>query len=1065
MNTSEITSILIESAGGQSLPPDVDVEDKILDESLTMNLMEVELFNLIKNTNNFTKLLHDAKQKEIINKAVSEIINKYEFVIRDTYYQLWQYVLFNKLNDGIKILDLIKILKTRIKNKGVIDLIERDIRTESKINSIVKKILNIQPEFTSIFLVDKTLLSTDERIIFENIENEDKRNCSIVDSYLSGLKFTENEDSIIVNLFTYVSSITNDKKRNEYYNKFLNEVIDNIDKQKLYNKRMKITAEIPKSLINILIQVYLYLINHEVLKTVDSRINQYFLDNEIKWFTYQVKEFTDKLIPHWNFKTNKFILDKWQKGCIKKIDAKSNILLCAPTSSGKTLLSTHAIRKYRKVIFCVPEGALGFQVGGIIYIDLIEKEKLKGAIKKNIRIKLDSFDFKRFDNKDDIIVCTPKELYNLISNEEIESNIDYIILDEFHNISYDKGEYYEYVLKYAGFNKIPTICLSATIPNYQSLYEWLSTILYGELYGINETKRFFNQKRLVIQNKELNELNPLEHLKKEVLKSKEFTHIGMHPNDIMNLYQKLVEFPRVSENEKKFVKLDDMDKLERDIFKYLKDLPDERLDAIISNKPIEADSLSIYDLYDLLKKSTNKMKPMLIFKMNSKECLDNYHTLIKLIKDYSELVYENFNDDQSFIQKYLDKCEMLSSKLVCDNNSTEENCVTRQNIEEKKNDTKRNLFEKELYPALIKFYNEYKVINPLYISSIEKFNKKYGANLTIDKISKLRNIHVKNELSKLTFNGISLRNEYTIVHDESKLINFNIDKEEMRKIKKRINRELIRETPIKSQLDKKLQVLEAKSDDSECDEEIELISYTDPFMMGIEFGLLCYNELMKPAFQRVTQFLISKYQFITFSDKSLAVGINYPIKTVMLLGGLKGEPIDEIDNSLAHQAIGRAGRRGLDKEGIVIYSGVNIDSILIPKYRQIVPNNPELIEELFTEETEDFKKFIRTGERVVHEVKVVVKSVGVKSNEVKVESNSSCNSSSVKCNAQLLEKINIIKEKLYKLQVDWLKLSDLLDFLDIVENNVSPTLDHIQLLKILEVSNTLEEIEGIALPV
>jgi superfamily II RNA helicase len=185
----------------------------------------------------------------------------------------------------------------------------------------------------------------------------------------------------------------------------------------------------------------------------------------------------------------------------------------------------------------------------------------------------------------------------------------------------------------------------------------------------------------------------------------------------------------------------------------------------------------------------------------------------------------------------------------------------------------------------------------------------------------------------------------------------------------------------------------------------------------------------------------------------------------MLLGGLKGEPIDEIDNSLAHQAIGRAGRRGLDKEGIVIYSGVNIDSILIPKYRQIVPNNPELIEELFTEETEDFKKFIRTGERVVHEVKVVVKSVGVKSNEVKVESNSSCNSSSVKCNAQLLEKINIIKEKLYKLQVDWLKLSDLLDFLDIVENNVSPTLDHIQLLKILEVSNTLEEIEGIALPV
>jgi hypothetical protein len=40
----------------------------------------------------------------------------------------------------------------------------------------------------------------------------------------------------------------------------------------------------------------------------------------------------------------------------------------------------------------------------------------------------------------------------------------------------------------------------------------------------------------------------------------------------------------------------------------------------------------------------------------------------------------------------------------------------------------------------------------------------------------------------------------------------------------------------------------------------------------------------------------------------------------------------------------------------------------------------------------------------------------------------------------------------------------MLDFLDLVENSLAPTLDHIKLLKIIEVSDTLEEIESIVLP-
>jgi hypothetical protein len=151
-------------------------------------------------------------------------------------------------------------------------------------------------------------------------------------------------------------------------------------------------------------------------------------------------------------------------------------------------------------------------------------------------------------------------------------------------------------------------------------------------------------------------------------------------------------------------------------------------------------------------------------------------------------------------------------------------------------------------------------------------------------------------------------------------------------------------------------------DDDKIDkEEISLINYDHPFMRGLEFGILGYNKLMNPALQRVSQYLINKYPFITFSDESLAVGINYPIKTVMLLGGMKGEPLDNIDNALAHQAIGRAGRRGLDIKSVAIYSGVVIEDILIQKYKHIVPNNIEMIKSMFNDD--NIKTYLDTNVR------------------------------------------------------------------------------------------------------
>jgi superfamily II RNA helicase len=120
--------------------------------------------------------------------------------------------------------------------------------------------------------------------------------------------------------------------------------------------------------------------------------------------------------------------------------------------------------------------------------------------------------------------------------------------------------------------------------------------------------------------------------------------------------------------------------------------------------------------------------------------------------------------------------------------------------------------------------------------------------------------------------------------------------------------------------------------------------------------------LMSPALQRVCQQLINNHPFVTFSDKSLAVGINYPIRTVMLLGTLNDESsLEIINNTLAHQACGRAGRRGLDSEGYIIYAGVNISNILIPMYTVVTRNSVEKMSELFNNTfvvSEQFKNYV-----------------------------------------------------------------------------------------------------------
>lgn len=85
-------------------------------------------------------------------------------------------------------------------------------------------------------------------------------------------------------------------------------------------------------------------------------------------------------------------------------------------------------------------------------------------------------------------------------------------------------------------------------------------------------------------------------------------------------------------------------------------------------------------------------------------------------------------------------------------------------------------------------------------------------------------------------------------------------------------------------------------------------------------GIGVYTIGLPDAYLRVVQMLATKKQLgIVFSDSSLVFGVSMPFRSVVIYHD--ENCIDNLDSMVYHQMAGRAGRRGLDKEGHIIFVG------------------------------------------------------------------------------------------------------------------------------------------------
>lgn len=91
-------------------------------------------------------------------------------------------------------------------------------------------------------------------------------------------------------------------------------------------------------------------------------------------------------------------------------------------------------------------------------------------------------------------------------------------------------------------------------------------------------------------------------------------------------------------------------------------------------------------------------------------------------------------------------------------------------------------------------------------------------------------------------------------------------------------------------------------------------------------GVGVYAKGLPDPYLRLVQSLACQKRLaIVFSDQSLVFGVSMPFRTVIVIRDDKLE--DDLDPMMFHQMSGRAGRRGLDKEGNIVFAGYSWDRI------------------------------------------------------------------------------------------------------------------------------------------
>ena len=210
--------------------------------------------------------------------------------------------------------------------------------------------------------------------------------------------------------------------------------------------------------------------------------------------------------------------DGWQRELLDNVDAGRSSIISAPTSSGKTFICYYAMEQVLAeaskgdgvIVYIAPTKALVNQVEAEIYARFVKKydrptRKLCGVFTQEYQHDAESCQ---------VLVAMPSCLESLLMSADRVKwarRLRWVIFDEVHCISSRGGEVWEHLLTLI---QCPFLALSATIGNPTVFQDWLRSLEASrgrELRAIVHRQRWNDIEPYVydMDNNELVRLNPI----------------------------------------------------------------------------------------------------------------------------------------------------------------------------------------------------------------------------------------------------------------------------------------------------------------------------------------------------------------------------------------------------------------------------------------------------------------------------------------------------------------------------------------------------------------------------
>jgi len=635
---------------------------------------------------------------------------------------------------------------------------------------------------------------------------------------------------------------------------------------------------------------------------------------------YQMIETYYRLKPLSTWDKKVLSLDDWQREIIDDINNKRSVVITAPTSCGKTVCAAYCgySPEVKKILFVVPCSVLANQVAGSFSNSGFKTALVTNEEKYNL-----SEDCK-------IIVATPNKAEEILC--DLSLKLDYAVFDEIQQINELEGESIERLIKTVN---CPFLILSATIFEPEKFVDFLKLVTKRDVKLVSYNKRFIVQQKHLWNGSELITMHPLSCVDVDYIKEDQFKtgDLAMTSRDLYEMGIKMSElFPEEANvwnlhpnkyfNKSVPITMDMISIYEKHLKDSLIKLTFSKPDDVSSFLTNISSSSSIWNveekelipsLVKLFKNLKAKdMLPALVFNLNDVAVLNIFKNMITHLEFmdsyYFPWYHKLWGEIQDKINVFTQNEEKLIEQIASGFKGSRGN-PTKQ-IQDRLNQEKREFIKSFLATVQHKYVSEKnKALN----NEIFTESEKQMIGLYLDSDYKYRhNTYLSNQLNSQEI-VLPEFNQYGPIS----LFSFHVTPlsvTEMRLIVKNLKDFL------SSSVDKSI----AKE-----------MTYENIFVRGIERGIILYSKILPTPFQRIVQELITnKRAPICICDDSLAYGVNYPARTVVILGSKpEGETISVLK---AQQISGRSGRRGFDTQGHIIYCRVNYKNIMRGTYAPLI---------------------------------------------------------------------------------------------------------------------------------